>query len=71
MCSKSDSRNRAGSVEWVVSAALVLDDTTNAFQPRFGPKDQRVLLRANAKKNVAKKPIKLALFTGSCLEQVT
>jgi hypothetical protein len=53
------------------SAAFVLDDTTNAFQPPIGPKDQRVLLRSIAKKKVAKKPIKLALFTGSYREQVT
>ena len=55
---------------WLKSAALVLDDTTNAFQPLIGPKDQRVPLRSNTKKNVLKKPIKLAPFTGSYMEQV-
>ena len=53
------------------SVALVLDDTTSAFQPLIGPKDPRVLLRLNAKKNVVKKAIKLALFTGSYRKQVT
>ncbi|MBK9521906.1 MAG: hypothetical protein IPO13_09920 [Rhodocyclaceae bacterium] len=49
----------------------VVDDTTNAFQPLIGPKDKRVLLLSNAKKNVEKEPIKLALFTANYTEQVT
>lgn len=49
----------------------VEDDTTNAFQPLIGPKDKRVMLLSNAKKNVEKEPIKLALFTGNYKEQVT
>jgi hypothetical protein len=49
----------------------VADDTTNAFQPLIGPKDKRVMLLSNAKKNVEKEPIKLALFTGNYKEQVT
>jgi hypothetical protein len=49
----------------------VVDDTTNAFQPLIGPKDTRVMLLSNAKKNVEKEPIKLALFTANCKEQVT
>ncbi len=49
----------------------VVDDTTNAFQPLIGPKDKRVMLLSNARKNVEKEPIKLALFTGNYKEQVT
>ena len=57
--------------EQMESATFVLYDTTNAFQLLIGPKDQRVPLRSNAKKNVLKKPIKLAPFTGSYREQIT
>ena len=53
------------------SAAFVLHDTANVFQLLIGPKDQRVPLRSNAKKNVLKKPIELAPFTGSYREQIT
>ncbi len=49
----------------------VVDDITSAFQPLIGPKDRRVMLLSNAKLNVAKEPIKLALFTGNYKEQVT
>jgi hypothetical protein len=49
----------------------VVDNTTNAFQPLIGPKDKRVMLLSNAKKNVEKESIKLALFTGNYKEQVT
>jgi hypothetical protein len=49
----------------------VLHDTANVFQLLIGPKVQRVPLRSNAKKNVLKKPIKLAPFTGSYREQIT
>jgi len=50
---------------------FVVDDTTTTFQPLFGPKDKRVLLLTNMKKNVEKEPIKLALFTGNYSEQLT
>lgn len=49
----------------------VVDDTTNAFQPLIGSKDKRVMLLSNARKNVEKEPIKLALFSGNYKEQVT
>jgi hypothetical protein len=49
----------------------VVDNTTNAFQPLIGPRDRRVMLLSNARKNVEKEPIKLALFTGNYKEQVT
>jgi hypothetical protein len=49
----------------------VVDDTTSAFQPLIGPKDKRVMLLSNAKKNVEREPIKLALFTANYKEQVT
>jgi hypothetical protein len=51
--------------EWVV------DDITSAFQPLIGPKEKRVMLLSNAKLNVEREPIKLALFTGNYKEQVT
>jgi hypothetical protein len=49
----------------------VVDDITSAFQPLIGPKDRRVMLLSNAKLNMEKEPIKLALFTGNYKEQVT
>ena len=49
----------------------MVDATTNAFQPLIGPKEKRVMLLSNAKKNVEKEPIKLALFTANYKEQVT
>lgn len=49
----------------------MLHDTANAFQLLIGPKDQRVPLRSNVKKNVLKKPIELAFFTGGYREQIT
>jgi hypothetical protein len=54
-----------------MKTVFVVDDTTTAFQPLIGPKDKRVLLLSNAKKNVEKEPIKLALFTANYKEQVT
>ena len=49
----------------------VVDDVTSAFQPLIGPKDKRVLLLSNAKQNVEREPIKLAIFTANYTEQVT
>ena len=54
-----------------MKTVFVVDDTTNAFQPLIGQKDKRVLLLSNARKNVDKEPIKLALFTGNYKEQLT
>jgi hypothetical protein len=54
-----------------MKTVFVVDDTTTAFQPLLGPKEKRVLLLSNAKKNVEKEPIKLALFTANYKEQVT
>ncbi len=53
-----------------LKVAFVLD-TTNTFQPLIGPKDKRVLLLTNIKKNVDVEPIKDALFTGNYTEQLT
>ena len=50
---------------------FVVDDTTNAFQPLIGPRDKRVLLLSNIKKNLAIEPFVLALMTGNYREQVT
>jgi hypothetical protein len=49
----------------------VIDDMTTSFQPLIGPKDKRVMLLSNMKKNVEAEPIQLALFTGNYKEQVT
>jgi hypothetical protein len=54
-----------------LKVACVVDDVTTTFQPLTGPKDRRVLLRANMTKNVEKEPIKLALFTENYTEQLT
>jgi hypothetical protein len=62
---KIDQANGEMKTVWVV------DDTTNAFQPLIGSRDKRVMLLSNARKNVEKEPIKLALFTGNYKEQVT
>ena len=54
-----------------MKVAFVVDDITTTFQPVIGPKDKRVLLLTNMKQNVAKEPIKLALFTENSKEQLT
>ena len=54
-----------------MKTVFVVDDMTTAFMPLFGPKDKRVLLVSNMKKNVALEPMKAALFTGNYKEQVT
>lgn len=53
-----------------MKTVFVVDDMTTAFQPVIGPKDKRVLLLSNMKKNVALEPLKLAMFTGAYKEQV-
>jgi hypothetical protein len=50
---------------------FVVDAMTNAFQPLIGPKEKRVLLLSNMKRNVAIEPRMLALMTGNYKEQVT
>ncbi len=54
-----------------LEVAFVLDNITTTFQPILGPKDRRVLLLTNMKKNVAREPLKLALFTENYTEQLT
>jgi hypothetical protein len=54
-----------------MTVAFVVDDTTTTFQPVIGPKDRRLLLLTNMKQNVAKEPIKLALFSENYKEQLT
>ena len=49
----------------------MVDDTSSAFQPLIGPKDKRVMLLSNLKKNVTHKPMMLSRFTGNYKEQVT
>jgi hypothetical protein len=54
-----------------LKTVFVVDAMTNAFQPLIGPKDKRVLLLSNMKRNVALEPLMLALMTGNYQEQVT
>ena len=54
-----------------MKTAFVLDDTTSAFQPLIGPRDRRVLLLSNMKKNLEAEPLFVALVTGTYTEQVT
>lgn len=54
-----------------MKTVFVVNDMTTAFQPLIGPKDKRVLLLSNMKKNVALEPVNMALFTGNYKEQVT
>jgi hypothetical protein len=54
-----------------MKTVFVLDDATTAFQPLFGPKDKRVLMLSNMKRNVEVEPMVAAMFTGNYKEQVT
>jgi len=54
-----------------MKTAWVVDNATTAFQPLLGPKDKRVVLLSNMKRNVAAEPMEAALFTGNYKEQVT
>jgi hypothetical protein len=54
-----------------METAFVIDDMTTGFQPLIGPKDQRVLLLSNSRKNVEKEPTKAAVFTGNYKDKVT
>jgi hypothetical protein len=54
-----------------LKVAFVVDVATTTFQPLIGPKDKRVLLLTNMKLNVAKEPVKAALFTENYKEQLT
>ena len=51
--------------------AFVVDNATTTFQPVIGPKDRRVLLLTNMKKNDPAQPTQLALFSGNYREQLT
>jgi hypothetical protein len=50
---------------------FVVDNTTLAFQPLIGPKDNRVLILSNMKPAIPRMPVLLALMTGKYKEQVT
>jgi hypothetical protein len=54
-----------------MKTVFTLDNMTNTFQPTYGPKDKRVLVLTNMKKNVSKEPNNLAFFTANYTEQVT
>jgi hypothetical protein len=51
--------------------AFVVDDATTTFQPVIGPRDRRVLLLTNAKKNDPGQPMKMVVFSGNYTEQLT
>ncbi len=51
--------------------AFVLDNMSTTFQPMYGPKDKRVLVLTNMKKNLPHEPTMLALGTANYTEQVT
>ena len=50
---------------------FVLDNMSTTFQPTYGPKDKRVLVLTNMKKNLKHEPTILALGTANYTEQVT
>ncbi len=54
-----------------LKTAWVLDVLTFGFQPVIGPKDKRVLLLSNMKRNVPKEPIMLTVVTANYKEQLT
>ena len=54
-----------------LKTVFVLDNMSTTFQPMYGPKDKRVLVLTNMKKNVPAEPNDLALFTQNYTEQVT
>ncbi len=54
-----------------MTTKFLLDIATTAFQPLIGPKDKRVIMLSNMKRNVALEPMTAALFTGNYKEQVT
>jgi hypothetical protein len=54
-----------------LKTAFVLDNMSTTFQPLYGPKDKRVLVLTNMRKNVAREPNDAMVFTGNYTEQVT
>ena len=54
-----------------MEVVFVVDNNTNAFMPVIGPKDKRVLVMSNAKKNDPAQSMKQAFSTGAYMEQVT
>ena len=54
-----------------LKTVFVLDNMSTTFQPMFGPKDKRVLVLTNMKKNVPAEPNDVAFFTQNYKEQVT
>jgi hypothetical protein len=54
-----------------MNTVFEVDAMTNAFQPLIGPKDKRVLLLSNMRRNLKLEPVMLALATGNYKEQVT
>jgi hypothetical protein len=50
---------------------FVLNNMSTTFQPTYGPRDKRVLVLTNMRKNIAHEPIMLALMTANYREQVT
>ncbi len=51
--------------------AFVIENATTTFQPVIGPKNRRVLLLTNARKNTPNQPMKQVVFGGNYTEQLT
>ena len=54
-----------------IEVVFIVDNSTNAFQPIIGPKDKRVLVMSNAKKNDPNMPTQEMVFSEAYTEQVT
>jgi len=54
-----------------LKVAFVVDDATTTFQPVIGPKERRVLLLTNARKNDPQEPMKKTVFSANYSEQLT
>ena len=54
-----------------LKVAFVVDDATTTFQPVIGPKERRVLLLTNARKNDPQEPMKKTVFSANYTEQLT
>lgn len=50
---------------------FIVNNMSTTFQPTIGPKDKRVLVLTNMKKNIAHEPTMLMLMTANYTEQVT
>lgn len=54
-----------------LTSVFVLDQASTTFQPLIGPKDRRILVLTNMKKNLPHEPMLAAFATANYTEQVT